>query len=84
MEGAMSYPRPVSHALPFTDAGKTRIRRALESLAGAWHLWRQRGAERRRLAALDIRSLRELGIAPELANYELRQPFWRPMRDRRH
>lgn len=55
----------------------------LAALAALWCLWQRRRAERRDLAALSARDLRELGIAPELADYELRKPFWRPMRDLR-
>lgn len=79
----MSYSKPASRDLSFTHADKAWTGRVRESLADVWRLWRQRGSERRRFAALDVRSLRELGIAPELADYELRRPFWQPMRDRR-
>lgn len=80
----MSHSRPAGRELSFAAADKAWTSRVVESLAALWRLWRQRASERRRLAALDIRSLRDLGIAPELADYELRQPFWRPLRDRRH
>lgn len=40
-------------------------------------LWRQRVDMRRRLAEMDSRSLRELGISPAAAAYESGKPFWR-------
>jgi uncharacterized protein YjiS (DUF1127 family) len=44
-------------------------------------LWRERRAARRALAQIDARSLRDVGIAPELVGYEISQPFWRDLRD---
>lgn len=40
-------------------------------------VWRERAELRRRLAEMDERSLRELGISPAAAAYESGQPFWR-------
>lgn len=39
-------------------------------------LWRQRVELRRRLAEMDSRSLRDLGISPAAAAYESGKPFW--------
>jgi uncharacterized protein YjiS (DUF1127 family) len=44
-------------------------------------VWRGRRAARRELAGIDARSLRDLGIAPEMVEYEIVQPFWRDLRD---
>jgi len=38
--------------------------------------WRERIELRRRLAEMDSRSLRELGISPAAAAYESGKPFW--------
>jgi uncharacterized protein YjiS (DUF1127 family) len=40
-------------------------------------LWRQRVEMRRRLAEMDSRSLRELGISPAAAAYESGKAFWK-------
>jgi len=40
-------------------------------------VWRERAELRRRLAEMDERSLRELGISPAAAAYESGKPFWR-------
>lgn len=40
-------------------------------------LWRQRIELRRRLAEMDSRSLRELGISPAAAAYESGKAFWK-------
>jgi uncharacterized protein YjiS (DUF1127 family) len=45
--------------------------------------WRRRSVERRQLATLDERTLRDLGLDPGVVDYELRQSFWRPLRDLR-
>jgi uncharacterized protein YjiS (DUF1127 family) len=42
-------------------------------------LWRQRTDSRRRLAELDARSLRDIGISPAAAAYESGKPFWQKM-----
>ena len=42
-------------------------------------LWRQRTEIRRRLAKLDSRSLRDIGISPAAAAYESGKPFWQKM-----
>ena len=43
--------------------------------------WRARRAARHELTKIDARSLRDVGIAPELVDYEISQPFWRDLRD---
>ena len=42
------------------------------------HLWRQRAAERRALAALDDRLLADIGVTRADAERECAQPFWCP------
>jgi uncharacterized protein YjiS (DUF1127 family) len=39
--------------------------------------WRQRNRSRNELSRLDSRSLRDLGISPSEANFEVNKPFWR-------
>jgi uncharacterized protein YjiS (DUF1127 family) len=39
--------------------------------------WRTRARIRRELAQVDARSLREAGIDPGTAQFEVAQPFWR-------
>jgi uncharacterized protein YjiS (DUF1127 family) len=39
-------------------------------------VWRERAELRRRLAEMDSRSLRDLGISPAAAAYESGKPFW--------
>lgn len=40
-------------------------------------IWRQRLRDRRALALMDERSLRDLGLTRYDAFYEARKPFWR-------
>lgn len=39
--------------------------------------WRRRRAERRQLARLDIRGLRDIGVTRADAQHEAAKPFWR-------
>jgi uncharacterized protein YjiS (DUF1127 family) len=56
-------------------------RRTWQAIAQRLRAWRACHRARCELAQLDSRSLRELGIAPELVDYELSRPFWQPLRD---
>jgi uncharacterized protein YjiS (DUF1127 family) len=46
--------------------------------------WRRRRAERRELASLDARMLRDVGLDPGTVYYEASQSFWRAPRDWRN
>ena len=39
--------------------------------------WRRRAKERRELASLDARTLRDLGLSSSDINFEVNKPFWR-------
>ena len=39
--------------------------------------WHARRLARRRLAALADRDLRDLGVSPAQADYEISKPFWK-------
>jgi uncharacterized protein YjiS (DUF1127 family) len=43
--------------------------------------WRRRSVERRELARLDERTLRDIGLDAGMVDYEVRQSFWQPLRD---
>ncbi len=53
----------------------------LARIAARLRVWRERRAARNELTRIDARSLRDVGIAPELVDYEIAQPFWRDLRD---
>jgi uncharacterized protein YjiS (DUF1127 family) len=53
----------------------------LSSIVATLREWRRRSASRRELARLDARTLRDIGLDPGVVDYELRQPFWRPLRN---
>ena len=42
--------------------------------------WRRRSVERRELAGLDRRILHDIALEPGVVDYEMHQPFWRPLR----
>ena len=39
--------------------------------------WRERARQRRELANLDYRTMRDLGISPTDVQFEANKPFWR-------
>lgn len=39
--------------------------------------WRRRARERRELATLDSRTVRDLGLTPSDIQFEVNKPFWR-------
>jgi uncharacterized protein YjiS (DUF1127 family) len=43
--------------------------------------WRQTARDRRRLAMLSDRSLRDIGLSRVMVEYELSRPSWRELRD---
>jgi uncharacterized protein YjiS (DUF1127 family) len=53
-------------------------------IVGTLREWRCRHVGRRELASLDERTIRELCLDPGVVNHEMRQPFWRPLRDWRN
>jgi uncharacterized protein YjiS (DUF1127 family) len=40
-------------------------------------IWRRRTQERRELANLDRRTIRDLGLSPSEIQFEANKPFWR-------
>ena len=40
-------------------------------------IWRRRTQERRELANLDHRTIRDLGLSPSDIQFEANKPFWR-------
>ena len=40
-------------------------------------VWRRRARERRELAILDSRTIRDLGLSPGDIRFEANKPFWR-------
>jgi uncharacterized protein YjiS (DUF1127 family) len=62
---------------------RARLRFLRETFGTAMRTWSQRRRARNEFHLIDARSLREIGIAPCALDYDLRQPFWRPLRDLR-
>jgi uncharacterized protein YjiS (DUF1127 family) len=60
-----------------TDRRTSHVRRSLAVLATLLATWRRRLRDRRALATMDERSLRDLGLTRYDAFYEARKPFWR-------
>jgi uncharacterized protein YjiS (DUF1127 family) len=58
-----------------------RQRTLLQAVAMMWRLWRERRAARHALATIDARTLRDIGIAPGLVDYELSRCSWQPLLD---
>jgi uncharacterized protein YjiS (DUF1127 family) len=63
--------RPVALVTPASSRPSLRHR-----LAMTLEIWRARTSARRHLAAMDARSLRDVGISPAAAAYESGKSFW--------
>jgi uncharacterized protein YjiS (DUF1127 family) len=63
------------------EAPRARGRVILDSIVATLRDWRRRSVARRELANFDERMLRDIGIDPGIVDYEMRQSFWRPLRD---
>ncbi len=46
-------------------------------LARTFGTWRRRARERRELANLDHRAIRDIGLSPSEIQFEANKPFWR-------
>jgi uncharacterized protein YjiS (DUF1127 family) len=66
------------------ETPRTRWRVILKSIVATLREWHRRSVARRELASFDARMLRDIGIDPGTVDYELRQSFWRPLRDWRY
>ena len=65
------------------EAPRARWSLILGSIVATLREWRHRSVARRELASLDERALRDIGLDPGVVDYEMRQSFWRPLRDLR-
>jgi uncharacterized protein YjiS (DUF1127 family) len=66
-------------AIPGAAARRLRhtLRTRLADVAGLVFLWMERGRQRRSLAALDDRQLRDLGLTRADVQLECAKPMWR-------
>ncbi|HEX2116142.1 MAG TPA: DUF1127 domain-containing protein [Alphaproteobacteria bacterium] len=51
--------------------------RAVTVAAATWRLLRERAHNRKNLAELDPRMLRDIGVSPSQLWHEANKPFWR-------
>src|SRR4051812_2334964 len=63
------------------EAPPARWRVMLGQIVATLREWRRRTTARRELANFDTRMLRDIGVDPGTVDYEMRQSFWRPLRD---
>ncbi|MBS0526196.1 MAG: DUF1127 domain-containing protein [Proteobacteria bacterium] len=64
-------------ALSLHYSSKAPLAGTVSAFANVLQLWRRRSRDRRELAKLDTRSLRELGLTESAARFEINKPFWR-------
>jgi uncharacterized protein YjiS (DUF1127 family) len=67
--------RPDRAATPMP--GRRARRRLVERVVTALRAWRARRLGRFELARLDARMLRDIGVTPAEAWFEIQKPFWR-------
>ena len=72
---------PTFQSLTHREAKPAPPPSLMARIVGTLRLWRERRAARHELSRIDARSLRDVGIAPELVDFEIAQPFWRDLRD---
>ena len=72
----MTIPSMVLPAQP-AERGCDRPASYLRRAITLFYTWRQRLRDRRALALMDERSLRDLGLTRYEAFYEVHKPFWR-------
>ena len=53
------------------------IMSVLQAIGDTVYRWTQRARQRRHLAQLDERLLKDIGIAPLAAEWEANKPFWK-------
>jgi uncharacterized protein YjiS (DUF1127 family) len=70
-----------SHPVAASPASWSQI---LDLFVATLREWRRRRAERRELASLDERMIRDIGLDPGAVYYEASQSFWRTPRDWRN
>ena len=58
-------------------SSKAPLAGTFTALSQIFATWRQRAHDRTELAKLDARSLRDLGLSPSDAQFEVNKPFWR-------
>jgi uncharacterized protein YjiS (DUF1127 family) len=77
---AASILRPLVHKhKEKQDCGRTsNLHYVLARMASELGEWRRRLRDRRALAAMSDRSLRDIGLTRYDADWEARKPFWRP------
>jgi uncharacterized protein YjiS (DUF1127 family) len=63
------------------EESRVRWRVILGLIVAALREWRRCSVARRELANFDERMLRDIGVDPSIVDYEMRQSFWRPLRD---
>ena len=71
-------------AIPTHPVVTSRASSLLGLIVATLREWRRRSAERRELARLDERMIRDVGLDPGSVYYEASQSFWRTPRDWRN
>ena len=70
-------------AIEITHAAKQKMLPEIEAIVQTIKAWHQRAKARRQLAQISGRDLRDAGLSALMVNYEVQQPFWRPLRNLR-
>ena len=55
----------------------------IETIVQTIKAWHQHAKSRRQLAQISGRDLRDAGLSPLMVDFEVQQPFWRPLRNLR-
>ena len=74
-----NHPHPFAYGVDELrpPAGLDVLRAGLRRAVATLRLWRTRHRNRRELAALDARTLRDIGLTRGDAEFLINKPFWR-------
>ena len=66
-------------AIEITHAAEQKVLFGFEAIVQTIQAWHQRAKARRQLAQISERDLRDAGLSSLMVDFEVQQPFWRPL-----
>ena len=70
-------------AIEITHTAEQKVLFGIETIVQTIQTWHQHAKARRQLAQISGRDLRDAGLSPLMVDFEVQQPFWRPLRNLR-
>ncbi len=70
-------------SIEITHTAEKKVLFGIETIVQTIRAWHQRAKARRQLAQISERDLRDAGLSSVMVDFEVQQPFWRPLRNLR-